>query len=131
MDTRRAFSYIGLMTVKALDHVNIQTRDMAGTVRFYESLLALEARTPPNRTPEDRQWLYDTGGRAVIHLNRLGTGNVYEREVVPGAITDTDSISVRSDHSAGNQVKVVTFEDADQADQFQSYWSQRRKWLGL
>ena len=87
MDTRRAFSYIGLMTVKALDHVNIQTRDMAGTVRFYESLLALEARTPPNRTPEDRQWLYDTGGRAVIHLNRLGTGNVYEREVVPGAIT--------------------------------------------
>ena len=51
--------------------------------------------------------------------------------VEAAAITDTDSISVRSDHSAGNQVKVVTFEDADQADQFQSYWSQRREWLGL
>lgn len=51
--------------------------------------------------------------------------------VEAAAVNDADSISVRSDPAGDHQVKVVTFEDKDQADQFQSYWSQRRKWLGL
>jgi hypothetical protein len=51
--------------------------------------------------------------------------------VEAASITDTDAISVRSDHNGDHPVKVVTFEDAFQADQFQSYWSQRRRWLGL
>jgi len=55
--------------------------------------------------------------------------------VEAAAVNDADSISVRSDLrsdlAGDHQVKVVTFEDKDQADQFQSYWSQRRKWLGL
>ena len=74
------------MTVKSLDHINIQTRDMAGTIRFYEGLLGLAARTAPRRRPEERQWLY-AGEQAVIHLNLFGTDNTYEREVVPGGIT--------------------------------------------
>ncbi|ESQ90421.1 hypothetical protein [Asticcacaulis benevestitus] len=51
--------------------------------------------------------------------------------VEAASIADTDSISVRSDPMGDHQIKVVTFEDASQADRFQSYWSQRRKWLGL
>jgi hypothetical protein len=51
--------------------------------------------------------------------------------VEAAAVTDADSIALRSDPMGDHQVKVVTFEDKDQADQFQSYWSQRRKWLGL
>ncbi|MDI7775687.1 hypothetical protein [Asticcacaulis sp. EMRT-3] len=51
--------------------------------------------------------------------------------VEAASIADTDSISVHSDPNGGQQTKVVTFEDAMQADQFQSYWSQRRRWLGL
>jgi len=72
------------MTVKRLDHVNIQTRDMAETIAFYADLLGLEARPAPQRDPADRMWLYDAGGRAVIHLNRFGTDNTIAREVVPG-----------------------------------------------
>lgn len=74
------------MTVKTLDHVNIQTRDMAGTIAFYGELLGLVARTAPRRKPEERQWLY-AGDRAVIHLNLFGTDNTYEREVIPGGPT--------------------------------------------
>ena len=74
------------MTVKTLDHVNIQTRDMAQTIRFYEGLLGLVAKTAPRRKPEERQWLY-AGDRAVIHLNLFGTDNTYEREVIPGGAT--------------------------------------------
>lgn len=51
--------------------------------------------------------------------------------VEAAAVTDADSIALRSNPTGDHQVKVVTFEDKDQADQFQSYWSQRRKWLGL
>jgi len=74
------------MTVKTLDHVNIQTRDMAGTVAFYGDLLGLVAKTAPRRKPEERQWLY-VGDRAVIHLNLFGTDNTYTREVIPGGTT--------------------------------------------
>lgn len=51
--------------------------------------------------------------------------------VEAAAVNDADAISVRSDTKGLDQVKVVTFEDDIQADQFQSYWTQRRKWLGL
>lgn len=46
-------------------------------------------------------------------------------------VQETDAISVRSDTSGDHQVKVVTFADESQADKFKSYWSQRRRWLGL
>jgi len=74
------------MTVKTLDHINIQTRDMAESVRFYENLLGLVAKTAPRRKPAERQWLY-AGDRAVIHLNLFGTDNTYVREVIPGGTT--------------------------------------------
>ncbi len=51
--------------------------------------------------------------------------------VEAASIRDTDSISVHSDPNADHLVKVVTFEDQGQADQFKSYWTQRRRWLGL
>ncbi|CAL4866281.1 hypothetical protein MMA231_00520 [Asticcacaulis sp. MM231] len=74
------------MTVKTLDHINIQTRDMATTIAFYGDLLGLVAKTAPRRKPEERQWLY-AGDRAVIHLNLLGTDNTYPREVILGGPT--------------------------------------------
>jgi hypothetical protein len=51
--------------------------------------------------------------------------------VEAAAVNDADAISVRSDPNGDHQVKVVTFEDACQADQFKTYWTQRRRWLGL
>ncbi len=51
--------------------------------------------------------------------------------VEAAAVKDADSISMRSDTQGDTIVKVVTFEDDAQADQFQSYWTQRRRWLGL
>ncbi|MDV6332156.1 VOC family protein [Asticcacaulis sp. 201] len=75
------------MIVKNLNHINIQTRDMAQTIAFYSELLGLEARTAPRRKPEERQWLYDSKNRAVIHLNLFGTDNTYTREVIPGGTT--------------------------------------------
>jgi hypothetical protein len=51
--------------------------------------------------------------------------------VEAASIQESEAISIRSDTQGDHLVKVVTFEDAIQADQFKSYWSQRRKWLGL
>lgn len=72
------------VSVKRLDHINIQTRDMAATIAFYHDLLGLESRVAPERDPSLRQWLYDTGDRAIIHLNLFGTDNTIPRHVIPG-----------------------------------------------
>jgi catechol 2,3-dioxygenase-like lactoylglutathione lyase family enzyme len=57
------------MRVNALDHVNIRTRDVAASARFYVELLDLEARNgPAPMTPEQVQWICDHEGRAILHL---------------------------------------------------------------
>jgi catechol 2,3-dioxygenase-like lactoylglutathione lyase family enzyme len=66
--------------VTAMDHVNIHTEDVEGTVRFYEDVIGLrKGNRPP--FPFPGAWLY-CGDRPVIHLvgiarrNRYGSGTV-------------------------------------------------------
>lgn len=47
------------------------------------------------------------------------------------ALNDADSISIRADNMGNPLVRVITFGDEAVADQFSTYWTQRRKWLGL
>ena len=60
------------MTVTALDHVNIRTRDVHASARFYADLLGLEARGGPAPFPPDQ---------AIDHvaLACTGIGEVLER----------------------------------------------------
>lgn len=77
------------MRVQTLDHVNIVTDDLAGTARFYADLLDLEARSgPPPSKPEDVQWMYDSEGRPILHLNRAGFFAPLDRKPRPGADTN-------------------------------------------
>lgn len=73
------------MTVEALDHVNIVTCDLDRAERFYRDLLALEPRpAPPPLTHETARWMYDTGGRAVLHLNSLAAPRHFDRDMAAG-----------------------------------------------
>ena len=54
------------MPVKALDHVNIATADLEGTVAFYAEAVGLERGWRPD-FPFPGAWLY-AGERPVIHL---------------------------------------------------------------
>ncbi len=57
------------MRVNALDHVNIRTRDVQRSAEFYAELLGLEIGPTPSIIPADQvRWLYDHGGRPIIHL---------------------------------------------------------------
>ncbi len=59
------------MGVRALDHVNIRTRDVGSSARFYVEQIGLEARNGPGSFPPDQvQWLCDGSGRPIIHLFR-------------------------------------------------------------
>jgi hypothetical protein len=51
--------------------------------------------------------------------------------VEAAAVMGADSMSMRTEPMGHHEVKVVTFAEIGQADQFQTYWSQRRRWLGL
>jgi len=53
------------------------------------------------------------------------------RFVEAAKLEETDSISIRTDTDGNHLIKVITFEDQDLAERFQTYWAQRRKWLGL
>ncbi|ADU11902.1 hypothetical protein [Asticcacaulis excentricus] len=51
--------------------------------------------------------------------------------VEAASLQDADSISIHSDTKETGMVKVVNFADQGLADQFETYWQQRRRWLGL
>ena len=57
------------MKVEALDHINIRTGDVAGTVAFFEEILDMKATPPPGQDTIDMAaWILDDAGRAVIHV---------------------------------------------------------------
>ena len=62
------------MQIDGFDHVNIRTRDVAAAAAFYTGVLGLTVGDGPAPfPPEQVQWLYDCGGRAVLHLFRFDT----------------------------------------------------------
>jgi len=76
------------MRVEALDHVNIRTRDVAASARFYAELLDLEVRNVAmGLPPEQAQWLCDRSGHAVIHLFRF--------DCEPGPTGPIDHVALR------------------------------------
>ena len=84
------------MRVAALDHVNIITADLEGTVRFYAELLELEPRDgPPPLTHENARWLYDESGRAILHINTLECPRAYDREVRVGPTGALHHVALR------------------------------------
>jgi len=84
------------MRVGALDHVNIITADLEGTVRFYAELLELEPRDgPPPLTHENARWLYDESGRAILHINTLECPRAYDREVRAGPTGALHHVALR------------------------------------
>lgn len=73
------------MKNNALDHVNIITADLDRTAQFYEELFNLERRdAPPPLTSKNAQWMFDSNGRAIFHINSLDCPRTYEREVPNG-----------------------------------------------
>jgi len=84
------------MTVEALDHFNIVTRDLDRAEAFYHELLGLESRpAPPPLTRETARWMYDDGGRAVLHLNGLGAPRLFDRDMVPAPTGALHHVALR------------------------------------
>ena len=59
------------MTVKLLDHVNIHTADLAGTIDFYVDVIGLNQGDRPTAVGRPGASLY-CNGRPLIHLNEAG-----------------------------------------------------------
>lgn len=73
------------MTVEALDHVNIVTEDLDRAEIFYRELLGLDSRpAPAPLTHATARWMYDTSGRAVLHLNSRAAPRLMDRDMSPG-----------------------------------------------
>ncbi len=76
------------MQVTSLDHINITTSDMEGTVSFFIKVFGLELRdTPAHLSPEHIQWLYDKNGNSIIHVNSKEAQQLYDRPTPSGQVT--------------------------------------------
>jgi catechol 2,3-dioxygenase-like lactoylglutathione lyase family enzyme len=57
------------MAVRALDHVNIRTEDVPGTVAFFKDVLGLRAAAAPGAESIDKGcWIHDPNDRPIIHI---------------------------------------------------------------
>jgi catechol 2,3-dioxygenase-like lactoylglutathione lyase family enzyme len=84
------------MPVEALDHVNIITARLDRAEAFYCGLLKLESGPmPPPLTRETGRWLYDTGGRAVIHLNSPAAPRYFDRPMTAGPTGALHHVALR------------------------------------
>ncbi|TFU03395.1 glyoxalase [Polymorphobacter arshaanensis] len=62
-----------MVTVKTLDHVNIQTTAVAETAGFFTDVLELSAKPPfPGMDMAEVTWMFDHADRPVIHITRPG-----------------------------------------------------------
>ena len=52
-----------------LDHFNLSTQDMRGTLSFFERLFGLTAKAAPGQDPARNSWLHDRHGNAIVHVN--------------------------------------------------------------
>ena len=86
------------MPVQALDHINIIAADLDATCVFYAELLDLERRdAPPPLTPATAQWMHDSTGRAILHINSLDCIRTYDREVASGPTESIHHVALRCD----------------------------------
>lgn len=59
------------MPVLGFDHVNIRTTDVARSAKFYVDVFDFEFRQGGFTMGQQSNWLYDTAGKAIIHLRIL------------------------------------------------------------
>jgi len=60
------------MEISGLDHVNIVTADLAGTVAFYQAALAMAELPAPAMSPDYVvRWLGDAAGRPILHVQQF------------------------------------------------------------
>ncbi len=78
-------------TVLALDHVNIQTTDLAGTARFFAEVLDLApGEAVPGAGTERVVWMRDAGGRPLVHLTLPGA--TFADDAARAARADTGAL---------------------------------------
>jgi catechol 2,3-dioxygenase-like lactoylglutathione lyase family enzyme len=58
------------MPVNGINHINIRTTDVAASSRFYVEVFDFEFRSIPMGMGQ-ANWLFDTQGRAIIHLRTM------------------------------------------------------------
>jgi catechol 2,3-dioxygenase-like lactoylglutathione lyase family enzyme len=77
-----------VMLVKAIDHINILTDDLDGTVSFYEQALGLtRGESPATKMGYRGAWLFDAAGHPLVHLGLKDPERDYGPEHVPGSVT--------------------------------------------
>ena len=68
---RALLSMERLVTIRRLDHCNVLTPDLSGTVAFYTELLEMKAGPPPSGDMSRTVWIYDDEGAPILHVQSV------------------------------------------------------------
>ena len=77
------------MTIKQLDHVNIYTDNLAGTVDFYVGVIGLYQGERPTTIGRPGAWLY-CDGSPLIHLIEIDKASASGTGVIDHVAFDTE-----------------------------------------
>jgi len=62
------------MQVTGLNHVNIVAADLDATVKFYETVLGMQAREIPMAPAGFAgRWIYDQSGQPIVHVQKYNS----------------------------------------------------------
>ncbi|WP_156842348.1 VOC family protein [Novosphingobium aquimarinum] len=77
------------MQVSGIDHVNILTRDLDATARFYADVMGLaRAENPAIKAGFQGAWMRDAAGNALVHLVWKDPETDHYAGYEPGALTN-------------------------------------------
>ena len=94
-----------------LDHVNIRTRCLAETVRFYREVIGLREAPLPSGRPG--AWMHDSSGQPVVHITAADAGSAAAQAALDAHLGTKDPASLHGsgaiDHVAFDAASVEVF----------------------
>jgi catechol 2,3-dioxygenase-like lactoylglutathione lyase family enzyme len=98
-----------MATVKALDHINIQTLDVAATARFFADVLELSPRPPMAGADMARvTWMFDAADRPLVHITM--PGQTFAQDMAPPPRADTGALHHVAFECEGYDAMLVRLE---------------------
>ncbi len=99
--------------ITGLDHVNIDTDDLDGTIAFYQGVLDLDPRPKPSGSPG--VWLY-SGDTAVVHVNVVEGPSSLRQSPRDRAVSNINHVAFRATDLDATVASLVSANVAHQVN---------------
>jgi len=109
------------MAVRRLEHCNLLTPKFTETLNFYRDVLGMKYGPSPSGDIKESAWIYDGGGTAVVHVQRVDPADPEKRfALVRQRLGDLAGPLDLSRLKGGGAVEHIAFE-CDEYDEIAAH----------